>query len=95
MDLSLLIVTYNSAPLMDALLSQLKAEIDSASFGWKAEVVLLDNGSRDGTAELVATLHPWVKLVPNSVNLGFAAGNNLAARSAMLYYRKHQGLAGA
>ena len=82
MDLSLLIVTYNSAPLMDALLSQLKAEIDSASFGWKAEVVLLDNGSRDGTAELVATLHPWVKLVPNSVNLGFAAGNNLAARSA-------------
>ena len=82
MDLSILIVTYNSAPLMDALLSQLQAEINIPQFGFKAEVVLLDNGSRDGTAELVATLHPWVTLVPNTVNLGFAAGNNLAARSA-------------
>jgi GT2 family glycosyltransferase len=67
---------------MHALLSQLQAEIDSADFGWKAEVVLVDNGSRDGTADLVATRHPWVKQVPNSVNLGFAAGNNLAAQSA-------------
>ncbi len=82
MDLSILIVTYNSAPLMDALLGQLQAEINSPHFGFKAEVVLLDNGSRDGTAELVATLHPWVTLVPNTVNLGFAAGNNLAAKSA-------------
>jgi GT2 family glycosyltransferase len=82
MDLSILIVTYNSAPLMDALLSQLHAEIHSETFGWNAEVVLVDNGSQDGTAELVGTLHPWVKLVPNRVNLGFAAGNNLAALSA-------------
>jgi GT2 family glycosyltransferase len=82
MDLSILIVTYNSAPLMDALLSQLHAEIHSPTFGWKAEVVLVDNGSRDGTAEQVDTLHPWVKRVPNRINLGFAAGNNLAAKSA-------------
>ena len=82
MDLSILIVTYNSAPLMDALLRHLHAEIHSETFGWKAEVVLVDNGSQDGTAELVGTLHPWVKQVPNRVNLGFAAGNNLAALSA-------------
>ena len=82
MDLSILIVTYNSAPLMDALLSQLHTEIHSPTFGWKAEVVLVDNGSRDGTAEQVDTRHPWVKRVPNRINLGFAAGNNLAAKSA-------------
>ena len=82
MDLSILIVTYNSAPLMDALLGQLRAEIHNPTFGWKAEVVLVDNGSRDGTAEQVAAQHPWVQLVPNGVNLGFAAGNNLAAQSA-------------
>jgi GT2 family glycosyltransferase len=82
MDLSILIVTYNSAPLMDALLSQLHTEIHSPGFGYKAEVVLVDNGSRDGTAALVASRHPWVKLVPNHINLGFAAGNNLAAGSA-------------
>jgi GT2 family glycosyltransferase len=82
MDLSILIVTYNSAPLIDALLNQLRAEIHSPTFGWKAEVVLVDNGSRDATAELVAAKHPWVRLVPNTVNLGFAAGNNLAAKTA-------------
>jgi N-acetylglucosaminyl-diphospho-decaprenol L-rhamnosyltransferase len=86
MDLSILIVTYNSAPLMDALLSQLKAEIQSPTFGWKAEVVLVDNGSIDGTADLINTQHPWVKLVPNTINLGFAAGNNLAAQSAIGRY---------
>ena len=33
MDLSILLVTSNSAPLMDALLRQLQAEIHSADFG--------------------------------------------------------------
>ncbi len=82
MDLSILIVTYNSAPLMDALLSQLQDEIQNPAFGFKAEVVLVDNGSRDGTADLVASKHAWVQRVPNTVNLGFAAGNNMAAKSA-------------
>lgn len=82
MDLSILIVTYNSATLMDALLGQLQAEIQHPGFGWKAEVVLVDNGSQDGTAEWVAAHHPWVRQVPNRANLGFAAGNNLAAHHA-------------
>ena len=82
MDLSILIITYNSAPLIDALLRHLQAEIQDKSFGWKAEVVLLDNGSRDGTADLVTAHHSWVTLVHNTVNLGFAAGNNLAAQNA-------------
>lgn len=82
MDLSILIVTYNSAALVGTLLCQLHAEIYSPDFGWKAEVVLVDNGSADGTAARVAAQHPWVRLVPNAVNLGFAAGNNLAAQSA-------------
>jgi N-acetylglucosaminyl-diphospho-decaprenol L-rhamnosyltransferase len=82
MDLSILIVTYNSAALIDALLQHLFTEIHNASFGADAEVVLVDNGSHDGTADLVAKTYPWVKLVPNQTNLGFAAGNNLAAQSA-------------
>ncbi len=82
MDLSILIITYNSAPLIGGLLRHLQVEISNPTFPWKAEVVLLDNGSGDGTADLVATQYSWVKLVPNTVNLGFAAGNNLAAQSA-------------
>jgi N-acetylglucosaminyl-diphospho-decaprenol L-rhamnosyltransferase len=82
MDLSILIVTYNSAPLMDALLGQLHAEINGTNFPWKAEVVLVDNASADGTADLVKSRHTWVHCIASDINLGFAAGNNLAARSA-------------
>ncbi|MBK6469242.1 MAG: glycosyltransferase family 2 protein [Betaproteobacteria bacterium] len=77
-DLSILIVTYNSRPFVDALLDGLARQID----GLNAEVVLVDNASHDGTADAVAERHPGVRLVRSSQNLGFAAGNNLAARHA-------------
>jgi GT2 family glycosyltransferase len=79
MDLSILIVTYNSAPLMDGLLGQLAAEIAA---GLRAEVILVDNASRDDTVAVVRTRHPWVKLIASPDNLGFAAGNNLGAKQA-------------
>lgn len=82
MDLSILIVTYNSAPLMGTLLGQLHREIHSPDFPWKAEVVLVDNASADGTVELVRKEHGWVNCIASPVNLGFAAGNNLAALRA-------------
>ena len=82
MDLSILVVTYNSAGLMDALLERLHAEISSKEFPFEAEVIVVDNGSSDGTAQKIAQCHQWVRVVPNSVNLGFAAGNNLAAKHA-------------
>lgn len=78
MDLSILIVTYNSAGLVGRLLEHLACEIR----GLCAEVIVLDNASRDGTADLVRHAHPWVQLISSQVNLGFAAGNNRAARRA-------------
>jgi GT2 family glycosyltransferase len=77
-DLSILIVTYNSRSLIDTLLKGLARQID----GLNAEVVLVDNASHDGTADAVAERHPWVHLIRSAQNLGFAAGNNLAARHA-------------
>lgn len=82
MDLSILIVTYNSARLIDALLNHLHAEISDANFPFKAEVIVVDNASNDGTAQKVASSHPWVHILASAVNLGFAAGNNLAALHA-------------
>src|SRR3954452_17335717 len=40
------------------------------------EVLVVDNASSDGTAELVADRHPWVKLVANAENRGFAGAAN-------------------
>lgn len=39
-------------------------------------MVLVDNGSLDGSPEYVCDHFPWVKLVVLPENLGFAAGNN-------------------
>jgi GT2 family glycosyltransferase len=77
-DLSILIVTYNSRPLIHTLLDGLAAQIE----GLDAEVVVVDNASHDGTADAVAERHPAVRLLRSAHNLGFAAGNNLAARHA-------------
>jgi hypothetical protein len=77
-DLSILVVTYNSRRLVGPLLEGLGRELASLA----AEVVLVDNASHDGTADFVASAHPWVRLVRSEHNLGFAAGNNLAARHA-------------
>jgi len=77
-DLSILIVTYNSARLVGPLLARLRDETVSL----RAEVVLVDNASRDGTALRVQQEHSWVRVVASPENLGFAAGNNLAAMHA-------------
>jgi GT2 family glycosyltransferase len=47
------------------------------------EVVLVDNGSADGSAERLASEFPEVRLIKNEKNLGFPAGNNVAIRDAM------------
>jgi GT2 family glycosyltransferase len=82
LDLSILIVTYNSARLIGALLDRLTLDMKSLS----AEVIIVDNASQDGTAEFVKLQYPWVTLVASKENLGFAAGNNLAAKSAIGRY---------
>jgi len=46
------------------------------------EVILVDNGSRDGSVEHVRSAHPWVDLVTLPDNRGFCGGNNEGIRRA-------------
>ena len=46
-------------------------------------VVVVDNGSADGTLEAVAERFPWAERLQNGANLGFAGGNNAGLRWAL------------
>jgi GT2 family glycosyltransferase len=50
-----------------------------------AGIVVVDNGSQDGSVEAVRAAHPGVTLLAAGANLGFAGGNNLAIRHALAH----------
>jgi GT2 family glycosyltransferase len=71
------IVNYNGRDLTLRCLESVKAT------EWpreRLEIVVVDNASRDGSAEAVEREHPDVRLLRAPRNLGYAAANNLALR---------------
>ncbi len=46
-------------------------------------VLVVDNGSADGSIEAIASAYPHVTVVPTGANLGFAEGNNVGIRAAL------------
>jgi N-acetylglucosaminyl-diphospho-decaprenol L-rhamnosyltransferase len=76
-DIAVVIVTYNSAHVVGDLLDSLPAALD----GLTADVVVVDNGSTDGTAELLAAREGC--RVVCSANTGYAGGINRGVREAM------------
>jgi GT2 family glycosyltransferase len=48
--------------------------------GLRCEVIVVDNASHDGTPALVRERFPWVQLIANNENIGFARANNQALR---------------
>lgn len=78
MQLSIAIVSYNTAALLDRCLTSIA---DHAA-GLDYEVIVVDNGSTDGTPALVQERHPAVTLIEPGENLFFSEGNNVAVRAA-------------
>ena len=73
-ELSIIIVNWNSVVLLRKCLQSI--ELNSA--GLDLELLVIDNASFDGSADLVAKEFPGVTFIQSDENLGFAAGNNLA-----------------
>ncbi len=76
MDLSIVIVSYNTVDLLRDCLSSVIQNTENIEY----EIWVVDNQSKDGSADMVESEFPQVKLIRNSVNGGFSQANNLAIR---------------
>ena len=72
-DVSVVIVSFNTRELLRECLQTLYRESRDVTL----ETIVVDNGSRDGSAGMVAAEFPIVRLIRSQANLGFAAANNL------------------
>ncbi len=74
---SVIVITYNGRHHLDACFSSLEKQTVDAY-----ETILIDNGSQDDSADFVRRKFPRVTVIQSETNLGFAGGNNLAAKAA-------------
>lgn len=77
MDLSIIIVNWNTRTLLTQCLHSL-----SPPPPLSPEVFVVDNASTDGSPVMVRAQFPWVTLIENAENVGFARANNQALRQA-------------
>jgi GT2 family glycosyltransferase len=78
MDLSIILVNYNSKAYLASCLSSIKQLSNSLSL----ETIVVDNASTDGSQEMIVSSYPKVSLIKNSSNLGFGKANNLGIQLA-------------
>lgn len=82
MDISIIIVSYNTKELLSDCLDS----ISNYSKNIKCETFVVDNNSHDNTADFIKKNYPWVKLIENKQNLGFSKANNLALKKSVGKY---------
>ena len=84
-DVSIIIVNYNTKELTRNCLLSVFRQTKDIQF----EVIVTDNGSTDGSIEMIKIDFPQVALIENNANLGFGAANNRGlkiARGKYIFY---------
>ena len=77
-DVSVIVVSFNTR----AYLARSLVAIPRAAGSLQVEIIVVDNGSADGTLAMLAAEFPQVRVIQSSENLGFARACNLGAQSA-------------
>lgn len=80
--ISIIIVSFNTSSLLLNCLAALYKAIQFAHLTDKSEVIVVDNASYDGSSQKVAERFPFVSLIQNKENAGFAKANNQGIRYA-------------
>jgi GT2 family glycosyltransferase len=76
MDISIIIVTWNTKDLLQKCLDSIYKTIHDITF----EIIVIDNASEDDTLVMLKGKFPHITLIKNSRNLGFGAANNQGLR---------------
>jgi GT2 family glycosyltransferase len=74
LDISIIIVNYNTKNLLRNCLNSIYATVHNISH----EIIVVDNASSDGSQVMVGTEFPTIHLIKNERNYGFGAANNQA-----------------
>lgn len=82
LDLTIIIPNYNTLGLLRQCLASIYRHTANITF----EVIVVDDNSRDGSADMVAKEFPQVRLVRNKENLMYAKNNNLGMRMSVARY---------
>ena len=77
-DLSLVVLSWNTRQLLSECLESILA----GSGNLECEIIVIDNASSDGSAEMVAKDFPEARLIRNRENLGYAAGVNVGLKAS-------------
>lgn len=78
MDVSFIIVNYNTKDLTSKAIESIYKFVKNLSF----EIILIDNNSQDGSPADLKKKYPTIKLVQNNENLGFGRANNQGMKIA-------------
>jgi GT2 family glycosyltransferase len=72
-QLSIIVVTWNCRQFIPAFVESLGDRLNDPT----TQILVIDNDSADGTADLIEQNYPQIELVRTGKNLGFSRGNNL------------------
>lgn len=85
MDISIIIVSFNTKNLLIDCIESLKKEIENLKNKYplvKTEIIIVENGSHDGSDLMLKEQYSDLELYFSEVNLGFGEGNNVGMRVA-------------
>jgi len=81
LGVSIILVNYNGKAFLKDCLESIKASDAS-----QEEIIIIDNASSDGSCSYIKKEFPYVKLLQQDKNCGFALANNIAAEAALGEY---------
>ena len=82
LEVSIIIVSFNTREVLRECLECVLKECGALGAERKAEILVVENASTDGSGDMMARDFPKVTVIPSEVNLGFGNANNVALKVA-------------